>query len=217
MIVMRVNMSPAFAPNALEPPMPPRAPAKPPPRPRCTSTSRIKKIAKNDNIRASSATHGFSIRSCLNPLCRYNELVRQPAAMPRKSSAFRLAPPTRAPSMFGCDSSSPAFEALTLPPYRIRTFSADPSLYRSVSSLRRSACTSSACCGDGHFAGANGPNRLVGDDRFLDLLGRNAGQRAFELAADDGCRLPGFALGQQFADADDRDQPCGQSGDASSC
>lgn len=54
-IVIRVKMSPAFAPNALEPPMPPRAPAKPPPRPRCTSTSRIRKIARNDNRRASSA------------------------------------------------------------------------------------------------------------------------------------------------------------------
>jgi hypothetical protein len=55
MIVMRVKISPAFAPNALDPPMPPRAPASPPPRPRCTSTSRIRKIAKNDNRKASSA------------------------------------------------------------------------------------------------------------------------------------------------------------------
>ena len=35
-IVIRVNTSPAFAPNALEPPIPPSAPANPPPRPRCT-------------------------------------------------------------------------------------------------------------------------------------------------------------------------------------
>src|SRR3954464_8131980 len=55
MIVIRVKISPAFAPNALEPPMPPRAPAKPPPRPRCTSTSKIRKIARNDKTRASSA------------------------------------------------------------------------------------------------------------------------------------------------------------------
>jgi len=33
-IVIRVKISPAFAPNALDPPMPPRAPASPPPRPR---------------------------------------------------------------------------------------------------------------------------------------------------------------------------------------
>jgi hypothetical protein len=44
-IVIRVNRSPAFAPNALCPPMPPRAPANPPPRPRCSSTMRIRKQA----------------------------------------------------------------------------------------------------------------------------------------------------------------------------
>ncbi len=60
-IVMRVNMSPAFAPNALDPPIPPRAPAKPPPRPRCTSTSRIKKIAKKDRMKAKSA---FMVFAC---------------------------------------------------------------------------------------------------------------------------------------------------------
>jgi hypothetical protein len=44
-IVIRVKRSPAFAPNALWPPMPPSAPAKPPPRPRCSSTMRIRKQA----------------------------------------------------------------------------------------------------------------------------------------------------------------------------
>jgi hypothetical protein len=53
-IVMRVKISPAFAPNALEPPMPPSAPAKPPPRPRCTSTRRTRKIANRDRIVAMS-------------------------------------------------------------------------------------------------------------------------------------------------------------------
>jgi hypothetical protein len=52
MIVIRVKTSPAFAPNALDPPMPPNAPANPPPRPRCTSTRRIKKIARNDKTNA---------------------------------------------------------------------------------------------------------------------------------------------------------------------
>lgn len=41
-MVTRVNMSPALVPKALWPPMPPKAPVKPPPRPRWTSTSRIK-------------------------------------------------------------------------------------------------------------------------------------------------------------------------------
>ena len=39
--------------------------------------------------------------------------------------------------------------------------------------------------GRGHFAGADGPNRLVGDDHAGHLLGRQAGQRAVELLADD--------------------------------
>ena len=37
--------------------------------------------------------------------------------MPRKSLAFRLAPPTRAPSMSGLASSSAALSGFTLPPY----------------------------------------------------------------------------------------------------
>jgi hypothetical protein len=44
-MVTRVNMSPAFVPKALWPPIPPRAPVKPPPRPRWTSTKRIKNTA----------------------------------------------------------------------------------------------------------------------------------------------------------------------------
>jgi hypothetical protein len=54
-IVIRVNTSPAFAPNALEPPMPPSAPASPPPRPRCTRTSRIRKMARKERSRAKNA------------------------------------------------------------------------------------------------------------------------------------------------------------------
>ncbi len=49
-IVIRVNTSPAFAPKALEPPIPPSAPARPPPRPRWTSTSKIKKTARSNKI-----------------------------------------------------------------------------------------------------------------------------------------------------------------------
>jgi hypothetical protein len=38
-MVMRVKMSPALVPSALWPPGPPKAPTKPPPRPRWTKTS----------------------------------------------------------------------------------------------------------------------------------------------------------------------------------
>src|SRR5262249_33986583 len=41
-MVMRVKVSPAREPKALEPPAPPKAPAKPPPLPRWISTSRIR-------------------------------------------------------------------------------------------------------------------------------------------------------------------------------
>jgi hypothetical protein len=40
-IVIRVNVSPALAPKALWPPMPPNAPVNPPPRPCCTKINRI--------------------------------------------------------------------------------------------------------------------------------------------------------------------------------
>jgi hypothetical protein len=43
-MVIRVNKSPALVPNALWPPMPPKAPAKPPPLPRWMSIKTIKKI-----------------------------------------------------------------------------------------------------------------------------------------------------------------------------
>jgi hypothetical protein len=47
-IVIFVNRSPALVPNALCPPAPPSAPAKPPPRPRWISTTIISTIAVND-------------------------------------------------------------------------------------------------------------------------------------------------------------------------
>jgi hypothetical protein len=56
MIVIRVKTSPALAPKALDPPMPPSAPARPPPRPRCTSTSNIKKIANRDKTIVKNAS-----------------------------------------------------------------------------------------------------------------------------------------------------------------
>ena len=46
-IVNLVNKSPALVPKALCPPIPPKAPAKPPPRPRCTRTSKI----RNNDVR----------------------------------------------------------------------------------------------------------------------------------------------------------------------
>src|SRR5689334_5582499 len=46
---MRVNTSPALVPKALEPPTPPKAPARPPPLPRWISTRQI----RNSEVRTS--------------------------------------------------------------------------------------------------------------------------------------------------------------------
>ena len=50
-IVIFVKTSPAFVPKALCPPVAPNAPARPPPRPRCRRTMKIKKtLAKANRI-----------------------------------------------------------------------------------------------------------------------------------------------------------------------
>jgi len=61
--------------------------------------------------------------------------------------------------------------------------------------------------GRGDLAGADGPDRLVGDHDLAHLLGRKPGQRAVELAADHFGGLARLALLQQLPDADDRRQP----------
>jgi hypothetical protein len=68
-MVIRVKTSPAFAPNALEPPMPPRAPVRPPPRPRCTRMSRIKKIDRMVRSVANNPLMVCHTRSKLTTKC----------------------------------------------------------------------------------------------------------------------------------------------------
>ena len=53
--------------------------------------------------------------------------------------------------------------------------------------------------------GADGPDRLVGDDEVA--AGGLVGDRSRELAGDHRLDLPAFALGPGFADADDRREP----------
>src|SRR5262245_30240959 len=50
-MVIRVNVSPAREPKALEPPTPPKAPASPPPLPLWINTKRIKKSPKSNPSR----------------------------------------------------------------------------------------------------------------------------------------------------------------------
>src|SRR6266481_1975581 len=70
---------------------------------------------------------------------------RAPAMMRAKSSAFKLAPPTSAPSMSGWASRSAAFSGFTDPPYWIRTAPATWGPARSRSRPRICPCTSCAC------------------------------------------------------------------------
>ena len=57
----------------------------------------------------------------------------------------------------------------------------------------------------GDLAGADRPDRLVGDDQLALLP--IVGERAGELRLDPRDMAAGGALGFRFADADDRDQP----------
>ncbi len=57
--------------------------------------------------------------------------------------------------------------------------------------------------GGGGFAGADGPDGFVGDDRFDQLLLGEAGEAAADLGLEDGLGLAGFAFGEGFTDADD--------------
>ena len=96
-----------------------------------------------------------------------------------KSAASSEAPPTSAPSMSGCGHELGDVGALH------RAAVQDPGVRRDA--LRRTAWparpriaphTSCASSRGGDLAGADRPDRLVGDDRGLDLLGGQAGQRA---------------------------------------
>ena len=57
--------------------------------------------------------------------------------------------------------------------------------------------------GCGGFAGADGPDRLIGDDDGHGGFRGAASEGAGDLGLEDGFCLAGFALGEDFADADD--------------
>jgi hypothetical protein len=61
------------------------------------------------------------------------------------NAGFKLAPPTRKPSISGCLASSLLFFSVTLPPYRIRVFSAASEETSFFSHSRIAAWTSCAC------------------------------------------------------------------------
>ena len=61
------------------------------------------------------------------------------------NAGFSDAPPTKKPSMSACFASSPLFFSVTLPPYRMRVFSAASAETSFFSQSRMAAWTSCAC------------------------------------------------------------------------
>ena len=100
-----------------------------------------------------------------------------------------------------------ALAALTLPPYSTCTWAA-PSARQGGAD---GAVDFLGLLGAGAAAGADGPDRLIGQDHARHGFGAQ-GQHGLELALDDGQRVAGVAIGQRFAHADHGSQAGGQRG-----
>ena len=102
--------------------------------------------------------------------------------MRANSSGSRLAPPTRAPSMSGWAISSAMLPDFTQPPYWMRTAAAvGPSVTSAICAADRRA-HGLGVLGRRGPAGADRPDRLVGDDQRGDLRLRSPGERGVDLA-----------------------------------
>ena len=134
----------------------------------------------------------------------------QRAQIARKSAATNDAPPIRPPSISGCANNSRALRGLTLPPYRIRIARRRP---RRAGQLRADAprALAWACSGARGAAGADRPDRLVGDRAGDAGVPRTALQHGRHLARDHFDRAARLALAQRLADAHDRRQAGRQS------
>ena len=106
--------------------------------------------------------------------------------------------------MSGCAISSAMFAALTDPPYWIRTAAAASAPAISAIAPRIAPHTGLGVLGRRRAAGADRPDRLVGDDERRDLLGVTPGQRGVDLAEDLRLGVARLALLERLADADDR-------------
>ncbi len=125
--------------------------------------------------------------------------------MAAKESGLRLAPPTSAPSIsswlmrrggvVGLDAAAVenAHGCGNLLAEKLRDFSANDAV-RFGGHFGR--------CG---FAGADGPDRLIGDDDGRGGLGGDAGECTGDLGLQNLLGQAAFALGKHFADADDGD------------
>ena len=124
--------------------------------------------------------------------------------MRAKASGSRLAPPTRAPSMSGCVHQIIDGFGLDGAPVL------DPDAISGLPELGRQAAAANVpvdLLGDLRrrgAAGADRPDRLVGDDDLLGPFAGYPGQALAELRLDDFERAARIALLERFAHADDR-------------
>ena len=113
--------------------------------------------------------------------------------MPRKSSAFRLAPPTSAPSTLATRHQFRGVRRLHRAAVENADRLAPPPPYRAASRLADEAVHLGDVGRGRRQAGADRPDRLIGDHQVG--AGRAIRQRAVELAAEHVERLAGVALG----------------------
>jgi hypothetical protein len=124
--------------------------------------------------------------------------------MSAKLRASSDAPPTSAPSTSGWLISSLALFGFTLPPYWMRTFLAVASSNIFTSNAADERVRVLRLLRRRRLAGADGPDRFVGDDGFDHLLLGQTGEAAAHLRFQNFFHLAAFAFGQRFADADNR-------------
>ena len=106
--------------------------------------------------------------------------------------------------MSGCAISSAALDALTDPPYWMRTASAVASSVSSRDLAADRGAHGLGVVGGGGPAGADRPDGLVGDHERRDLLVRAAGEPGLDLAEHLRFGLPRLALVERLAAAHDR-------------
>lgn len=114
----------------------------------CTGFSQPMLGVKFDYLRSTATVvSSFSSRSRIDDVHDYSRNQQYLHITERRYSqaGFRLAPPTKNPSMSDCFAKSLQFFSLTLPPYMIRVLSEASCETVDESHFLISACTSCAC------------------------------------------------------------------------
>ena len=136
---------------------------------------------------------------------RPDQRARRYRTIAAKSSASSDAPPTSAPSMSGWAMSSAALVGLTDPPYCTRTAAAASAPATLGDRGPDERAHGLGVLGAGGAPGADGPDRLVGDDEPADRARRRRpASPARTCPVDLGLGLVGLALVERLAHAHDR-------------